>query len=476
MPQFVWSTGTIPGNAEVYSNRNAPYWPVTMSGTAPTGSAWVINSAFLRYCVRNAYGSTHSFYVRQNSYTGTIIGELTPDAGSTAGVWNVSYFSAAEIANKNNFLGFSAICLMGNGGTAMQLLGTTEITLTVNWSYTTSTAGAPTSVSVASARVYTDTVTLSWSGATAGTGNSITGYGIQYADSADGSTWGSWNDLTTISSTATSASASVNINPNPGQYRRYRVRTQGSAGSSYYSGYSSAAATVQRYGKCTAPNVVLASTNTPPLEETFCLEWSGAGCDTGDTIAGYAIYRSEEMDGTFEEIGTMSTSETTGLFYTVSSDVFGGQYVYRVVTLSSLSSVYDSDLSTACAVVTSGYGLCAAPTSVTAVPNATYPSGMVRLEWSGAEDGYLNPLTGYEIVRGTSQNGNFYTFASGIEDTQYPVPAPPDTETEYYYRVIALGTINGYDSHESTACANVIATEQGETITGGVGRTNATAQ
>lgn len=96
-------------------------------------------------------------------------------------------------------------------------------------------AGAPTSPKV-DKTVSRDAVTLSWGAGSAGTNNAVTGYDVQYQDSADGVTWpSSW---TTASGSPVTAN-SMNVSPptTVEYYRRFRVRTRGSAGSDYYSGW-----------------------------------------------------------------------------------------------------------------------------------------------------------------------------------------------------------------------------------------------
>ena len=89
-------------------------------------------------------------------------------------------------------------------------------------------------------------VTLSWSGAKAGTQNAIQSYEIQYCESSNGSSWGSWTTLRTVSSTATGDSTSVSPSSTYGNYRKFRVRTQGAAGSDYYSDWLESANVLRR--------------------------------------------------------------------------------------------------------------------------------------------------------------------------------------------------------------------------------------
>lgn len=87
-------------------------------------------------------------------------------------------------------------------------------------------------------------VELAWEPATNGTNNSVTGYDVQQRDSADGSTWGNW---TTASGSPVSG-RSITVYPpdTVGHYRQFRVRTRGSAGSSYYSSYVTSSNTLRR--------------------------------------------------------------------------------------------------------------------------------------------------------------------------------------------------------------------------------------
>ena len=94
--------------------------------------------------------------------------------------------------------------------------------------------GAPTSPKV-SATLSRGAVTLSWGAGSAGTNNSVTGYDVQQRESTDGSSWGSW--ATVSGSPVTGTSLSVSPPDTVGSYYQYRVRTRGSAGSGYYSGW-----------------------------------------------------------------------------------------------------------------------------------------------------------------------------------------------------------------------------------------------
>lgn len=103
--------------------------------------------------------------------------------------------------------------------------------------------GAPTSPAV-SQTLSRDAVTLSWGAGSAGTNNSVTGYDVQRRESTDGSSWGSWADVP--GSPVTGTSLSVSPPGTVGNYYQYRVRTRGSAGSDYYSGWVTSTNTLRR--------------------------------------------------------------------------------------------------------------------------------------------------------------------------------------------------------------------------------------
>lgn len=103
--------------------------------------------------------------------------------------------------------------------------------------------GAPTSPTLG-ATISRDAVLLSWGAGSAGTNNAVAGYDVQYRESSDGSSWGSWT--TASGSPVTATSLSVAPSSTVGNYRQYRVRTRGSAGESYYSAWVTSTNTLRR--------------------------------------------------------------------------------------------------------------------------------------------------------------------------------------------------------------------------------------
>lgn len=87
-------------------------------------------------------------------------------------------------------------------------------------------------------------VRLSWGAGSGGTNNAVTGYDVQRRTSTDGSSWGSWEDVPDSPVTATN----LDVTPpgTAGNYYQYQVRTRGSVGSNYYSGWVTSTNTLRR--------------------------------------------------------------------------------------------------------------------------------------------------------------------------------------------------------------------------------------
>ena len=93
---------------------------------------------------------------------------------------------------------------------------------------TTDACTPPSSVSL-----NTQSKVLTITGGAGGDLNSWTGFGISHRDRPINSTaWGGWSGDTVVSN------RSVTVSVDSGMVRQYRVRTLGSAGSGYYSGYT----------------------------------------------------------------------------------------------------------------------------------------------------------------------------------------------------------------------------------------------
>ncbi len=295
--------------------------------------------------------------------------------------------------------GVSNCLFMDAGSSTLDYMGfrarddLSQIVLTINWAIRTTACSAPTSCSL-NATLSEDNVTLSWSGASGGAGNAISSYEIQYSDSADNLNWGAWTALTSVTTAATSASLSVAPPSTRGNYRRFRVRTRGTAGASYYSGWKVSSNSVRRNTVPSPPTTVTA-TPINYSDETITLTWSGASGSTS-AIKGYQIASRTSTDNStwspWNVLTALTLSASGGSYNPNVSRTPGTYTQFGIWTIDNLD-VYSSEKisnSIYCDITA-----CIAPTACSV--SATLAEGNVTLSWSGASGGAGNAITSYEI-------------------------------------------------------------------------------
>ena len=227
MAQSIY-TGNVSSALGLDYTRNVP-----LSGGG--GAQDYINSVLADiYMSTNAYTNTYNVTVTLKNSSGGVLAssnraEIKFNAENFGGAnWQFGFSTGFDV----NAIASFDIIAAANGSKIFVKLGQS-----VTVAYTVYTAcGAP-SASINASLAEGDP-TLTWSGAYGGAANGITGYEIQYAESANNSTWGDWTALKTVSSGGTGGNTTVTISPTRGYYRKYRIRTQGSAGASYYSGWT----------------------------------------------------------------------------------------------------------------------------------------------------------------------------------------------------------------------------------------------
>ena len=206
---------------------------------------------------------------------------------------------------------------------------------------TPTAAGEPTSAYL-DKTLAEDDPTLAFSGASGGTINAITSYEIQYAESYDNSAWGAWTALKTLTSTATADSTTVDLSSTRGNYRKYRIRTLGSAGAAYYSGYKETGS-VRKNSLPTAPSYLTAAP-VVFVSGTITLDYGGA-TDPDNNISTYNVqYAVKPSSGAYGNWvaladGVMSHTPTLEA---------GSLIKYRVRTVDALGAVSDFIESNAC--------------------------------------------------------------------------------------------------------------------------------
>lgn len=145
---------------------------------------------------------------------------------------------------------------------------------------------APTSISISKQiQKPGGSVTLSWSGARAGTNNAITGYGV-YKWDADKSVY---SHIATVSTTAASGSYTYTLpsDSTRGNYHTFRVKTYGAKGETYYSSYTADNVHVTTNYLPTVSSLSASYINIPYSGGNSTITISGTDKDSSQTITYY---------------------------------------------------------------------------------------------------------------------------------------------------------------------------------------------
>jgi hypothetical protein len=323
----------------------------------------------------------------------------------------------------------------------------------------TTACGAPTSCSV-SPVLAEGGVTLSWSGASSGISNTISSYEIQYSESTDNFTWGAWMPLTTVSTTATSGSVATSPPSTRGNYRRFQVRTRGTAGASYYSGWKVSTNSVRRNTAPKAPTTAVASP-AAYSDETITLTWSGASGGTSP-VKGYQIARRTSTDNStwsaWNVLTTLTLAASGGSYNPNVSRVPGTYTQFGIWTIDTFDvySVEKISNSIFCDITA-----CGAPTVCTV--SATLSEGNVTLSWSGASGGAGNAITSYEIQYSDSTDNSDWgdwialTTVSTSATSSILSVSPPSTRGNYRrFRIRTRGAAGESFYSDWTVSSNTV--------------------
>lgn len=178
------------------------------------------------------------------------------------------------------------------------------------------------------------TATLSWSGASNGSGNAIQSYQVFRSTSAGG-TYSAYGNA--VSGTALAVPAPSTM----GESYFYKVRSNGQYSNS---GLSDAyiELTARVYTAVSAPTNVVCTPNVITADGIVSLSWSGAEGGTNTNVASYQVHRSVNRDSGYTLLGT-----TTANNYSVTApDTAGQTYYYRIIAVADKSG-FDSALSDA---------------------------------------------------------------------------------------------------------------------------------
>lgn len=312
---------------------------VSLSGGSALSDIRTDSVIAYAYMSTNAY--THTYRVRAqllNSSGGTLAEVTRTDikfnsSNYTGATWEFNFgagFDQNAIASIS-FFGLNEASKIFVKSTQSVAVNYTPITV----------CSAPTAASVAPSLCENDP-TLSASGASGGSANAIIGYEIQYAESANGTTYGAWTALKTVSTTGTSLSTTVTLPSVRGYSRKYRIRTRGEAGASYYSGWAETNA-IKRNSLPTAPTSFAAAPEVY-VSGAIALTYSGAADPDGNLSTHNIQYSTKagvEAWSAWANLANGITAHTPTLSP-------GQSIKYRVRAVDSLGAVSDWRESNAC--------------------------------------------------------------------------------------------------------------------------------
>lgn len=187
---------------------------------------------------------------------------------------------------------------------------TKTVTLDTNKPYTA--CSAPTSFSIGGLtsgyfKSTATSLTLSWSGAKAGTANSIKGYEIFYE--VNGNTLDTNSPSVTVNSTSTSGSTTIPLPKNPENWQsiKFAILTLGSAGGSYNSGFSSSKPSATKNIRPSAPTVSVNKSTVSSTGGTVTFT-TKPGTDNDDQTL--SVYYSTTSTGTKKIVSNNSIKLT----------------------------------------------------------------------------------------------------------------------------------------------------------------------
>lgn len=255
-------------------------------------------------------------------------------------------------------------------------------------------------------------VVVSWSGASAGTNNSIAGYKIQGRYPG-----GDWYDKWE----GTGTSATIYFEGLAGQTITIdlRIQTKGSAGASYYSGWKTGSVVALGRTRCTTPTSWSVTPN--PFESDLTFTWSGAAAGLNNPISGYEIaYRTSsdnwETLKTFKVIASTATSGSVTYPFACERGV---SVAFYIATLCSVGGSYNSSWSSNVTVKRNSPPK--SPTSITASKTLVSSGETITLSWSGATDPDNN-IWGYGVYKSLDQiNWTWLCSSGGVSNTSATV-------------------------------------------------------
>lgn len=419
---------------------------VSTPDTYSSSQSWVLSSMFVNGGRPYAPQASYTMYSAEHTFAGGMA------------------FSAADVAQfTTGSFELYACAYTTHTGTISRMY---DVEITVEYVILTS-CGAPTKITVdANAVEPGTTTTLRWSGATSGTGGTIKGYWVYRSMEEEGEVGNGYNRLAVIDSTATSGSLEVKAPSTASETYYYRIVTVATV-SGYNSPLSEASAYVRsNLGPAFPPTTVKVSATGVAPGANVTLSWSGAAPGNGNAIAGYRILRATSADGTYTRHKTVESTVSYGHTTVKAPTTEGASYFYKVKTLgASGNETYHSDPSEVYAELYADYATMSAPTTIRVDMTNVAPGAEATLSWSGAAAGENNAISGYWVYQSETRDGEVgteYQRIATIYATEtagsYTVTAPTKNGAAYYYRIVTVGTLSGYNSPLSDTVASLTCT------------------
>ena len=329
----------------IYTTSNPSNWiKYPNNSTASSSSSHIVGWESKRYRIEKYSFTTGNYPITEVDIN---FGSVSHYGGNTN--FNIYYYITTEGSYQNSISGGSSahtgLITISNGkGTArtqIDLLKNTTYYIYVwsdslsgtgagwgakSWSSSAATitateiqttkCGAPTSVTASGIVTPSGTFTVSWSGASSGTNNAISGYRVYYRVGATPTT-SSYTGYKDVSSTSTSGSTSFTLNSaNRGSEIVCGVITHGTAGSNYYSGIKTGGSIIIN-SLPSAPSVTVNKTFLTSNENSVTFSDIAAGTDANTSQTKTVWYSTSKDTNKIEITGTslIQRIDTSIIYY-----------------------------------------------------------------------------------------------------------------------------------------------------------------
>ena len=305
--------GVLSWSSTSSGNKSTINWSMDLKGGT---SSWYITSQCY-FTVSCSQGSSNvstvtvlSYNTSRKGYVGNIgSGSFTITHDSNA---QASFSISLSLATYN-----WAVNCTGSGSWSLPTLYTS--------------CSAPTSVSASGYVAPSGSFTVSWSGASGGTNNSISSYQIYWHVTSNGTapTTSTYTGTTNVVSTSSSGSTTITLSSATRGYKVVcGVVTRGSAGSSYYSGIKTGGSVTVNH----VPNAPTASADTTRIPSTGATVKFTVTAGSDSDGQSCTLYYSTSSSGT-------KTKFTSPLSKTISSASTYYFYTYDGIEYSSATNI-----------------------------------------------------------------------------------------------------------------------------------------